>query len=397
MSGTRFGEEPLRVVFLLRENQKWSTESVYWAMERDPRFDPVVAVSIPKSAHQGWAASTRVTLADNESFLASRGIRVTRIHSDGAFQPIESLSPHVVFYDQPYGLPRLHSPQHVSRFALICYVPYGYGFYLLKGSKQRVANPLMRLAWKVFVANREVVEWVDDERLMRSWNVVFSGDPKADQLREAIVKQRSATGRQLMRKRVIFAPHHSLSKRHHNRLATFRWSGTAVAELANRHRDVDWVFKPHPLLRHSLVRSGVMNEREVQAYFDYWRRLANGTVHDAGGYEQIFTESDGMITDSGSFLVEFGMTGRPIILLRNPSDLDRAGRFTRIGSELVNSLYHAEDANALAEGFERIFLHGNDPRGDERLSTRILRSLMQEEPAGVAISDHIALDLLGAA
>jgi CDP-glycerol glycerophosphotransferase (TagB/SpsB family) len=138
-----------------------------------------------------------------------------------------------------------------------------------------------------------------------------------------------------------------------------------------------------------------MNERQVRDYFDFWRSLTNATVHDAGGYAHIFAESDAMITDSGSFLVEYGMTGNPIIRLRSPDEPDLDARFTRLGRQLVETLYHAEDVRQLNQRFREIILLGNDPKRDKRLSTRILRSVMNQENAGAAIADEIARELVG--
>lgn len=386
---------PIRVVFLVRENQKWSSASVHEAMSRDARFDPFVAVSVPKAVHDGRALDSRVTLADNEAFFCRQNIRTQRVYEDGQFIPLELLKPDVIFYDQPYGLPRLHRPQRLRRSALICYSPYGFGFYLMSGSKQRVSNRLLSVSWKVFVGPEAIVRAIDDSTIGRRANISFAGDPKADGIIEQIQSLPACAPARSEHPVVIWAPHHSVAEWHHNQLATFAWSAESILQMATRSPEIQWVLKPHPMLWYSLVARGVKRAEELEAFLGQWNALPNTVVHESGGYARLFLDSDAMITDSGSFLLEYGLTGKPVIHLTDAPDGSQDERFSPIGRELIGSLYTARGAAELEQVFDGVVVDGNDPLWLKRTSTRVIAAFREASVAGTSIAEEIAAELLG--
>ena len=48
------------------------------------------------------------------------------IYKDGKYIDLEEFKPDIVFYEQPWGLPRRYKPYYVSKFALTFYLPYGF-------------------------------------------------------------------------------------------------------------------------------------------------------------------------------------------------------------------------------------------------------------------------------
>ena len=56
-----------------------------------------------------------------------------------------------------------------------------------------------------------------------------------------------------------------------------------------------------------------MSEKEVEDYYANWQKIGN--VIESGNYFELFAESDLMITDCGSFLVEYFLTQKPLIHL----------------------------------------------------------------------------------
>ncbi len=396
----RSGGGPVRVVFLVREHQKWAAESLHRALADDPRFEPVVAVSILNSAAKGPGAQTLTTLAANTAHLAGRGIDAVAVHDRQRFLPLEDLEPDVVVYDQPYGLPALHRPQRIGRRALVCAIPYGFGFYLMTGSLQRVGNGLLPLSWRTFVASGDVLARLGDAALTRIPGIVATGDPKADELRRLLGEaQRTQAPRPAGAPAgepplVIWAPHHSVGRTvgagRPGQLATFGWSAPAMLDLASRHPGVRFVLKPHPMLRYALVTSGTMSAGEVDALLDAWRALPNADVHETGGYAELFLASSAMVTDSCSFLVEYGITGRPIIHLADLPDPARDTRFTPLGRELLATLHRACDAEELARELKTVVVRGEDPRREDRLATPLIASVRSAEDAGRAIARHLA-------
>ncbi|MFP3294095.1 MAG: CDP-glycerol glycerophosphotransferase family protein, partial [Hydrogenobaculum sp.] len=112
---------------------------------------------------------------------------------------------------------------------------------------------------------------------------------------------------------LIWAPHHSVAK---------RWLGFGVfhkiyqdmTRLAKENKDIKIIFKPHPFLRRSLMEHNIMHKEEYDKWLEEFSNIENVEIYTGGDYFSIFSESDAMLTDGLSFLVEYPMaTGKPLI------------------------------------------------------------------------------------
>ena len=355
----------LRVAFLMLENQKWSAQSVYDAMVLAPQFDPFVLVSTHVENVRGGSAVLRTTLEENAVFARERGMRVEYAYDSMAarFVPLDAFKPDVVFYEQPYGLPFEHSAGVVSRFALTCYIPYGYGIYLARESGQKKSAGFSEYIWRTFLESESFLEYSGHFDLLRDRSCVPVGYPKMDALRDGSSVLRSKEESEAeATPEVVFAPHHSITNDHHDSYGTFSWSGRWMLEMARANQDVRWIFKPHPKLKESLVSSGEMSTSEVDQHFLEWENLDNvETVHD-GAYMDRFVRSDAMITDSGSFMLEYLLTGKPILLLRSR---ESAG-YSPFGERIASLLYEARNTGAIETFLESVVRRGQDPRRRDR-------------------------------
>ena len=115
---------------------------------------------------------------------------------------------------------------------------------------------------------------------------------------------------------VLYAPHWSFSHPRNPNFegyGTFLWSGKFMLEYARRHPEFKWIFKPHPSLKQKLLLSGAMTKESVESYWRDWSGIS--TVCETCEYHELFLKAKAMITDSASFLTEFGATGKPLIHL----------------------------------------------------------------------------------
>ena len=135
-----------------------------------------------------------------------------------------------------------------------------------------------------------------------------------------------------------------------------------MLDFARSTPELTWIFKSHPKLREQLVRTGIMTPAEVNRYFAAWGELPNGKVVLDGGYMAVFADSDAMITDSGSFLVEFLITGNPILLLVSA----KSAGYSAFGEKLVSTLYRATEVGEIRGFVESVVVGDNDHRRRER-------------------------------
>lgn len=357
------GQRPVRVAFLVVENQKWSAQSVYAAMAASSLFEPMLFLSThADNVGQDGRGALRTTLEQNVQFAKRHGFMFHEVFDErqGRFIPLENFSPDVVFYEQPYGLPPEHAPAVVSRFALTCYIPYGYGIYLARNSGQRFSPGFSEYIWRMFVESEGFLQMSGNIRFLQECSAVPTGYPKMDALRVLSEQRRQSAERATSQ--IIYAPHHSLTPGEGDSYGTFAWSGRWMLDFARSTPEITWIFKPHPKLREQLVRTGIMTPAEVNRYFAAWGELPNGKVVLDGGYMAVFADSDAMITDSGSFLVEFLITGNPILLLVSA----KSAGYSAFGEKLVSTLYRATEVGEIRDFVESVVVGGNDHRRRER-------------------------------
>jgi len=356
-------QKRIRVLFLIKENAKWGWDSLYQAFEKDPLFEPLVAViffGLPKSPD----AEQKSSFDANYSFFKSRGMRVVKAYDEekDEFVDLRKFDPDIVFYEPPWHLSKIQDVPEVSKFALTCHTPYGLN--LAKNSAQ-YRLPFIQLVWRDFVECELSKEYMTRYSLCKGRNLVSVGYPKLDCfLKESVLDDERWPSSQIKRsavRRIIYAPHWSFS---FLRYATMEWCGEFLLQYASEHPETEWVFKPHPRLSHTLRSELSWTEKDVSSYFDRWRTLPNAVFVDDGDYVDLFFTSDVLLTDSVSFLGEYLYTKKPIIHLTRRDSIG----FNLVGEKLVKHYYNADNLESLRDILDRVVLRSDDFMKQERLS-----------------------------
>ena len=94
-------------------------------------------------------------------------------------------------------------------------------------------------------------------------------------------------------------------------LATFMENKDFILELAKKHPEFNWIFRPHFALKDRLLKYNVMKHDEIDKYWAEWENIGIISKSTDNYYEQ-FMLSDCLITDCMSFLSEYLPTGNPI-------------------------------------------------------------------------------------
>lgn len=365
------GGRRLRAAFLVSDSSKWSCQSLFEEMERGGTFEPIVLVT---ADYEGRPHDGRTTdkVARTLDFFQGRGMRSALAYDTAkkAYLGLRGFRPDLVFHQQPWYLHSSQSPLSVSRYALDCYVPYS-----IAGTSEAVheypATFLYGL-WRHFLLSdllkREYESWMTENKE----SLVVTGHPKLDAYRERARNDQHY---------IIYAPHFSL-KGSPLHLSTFDWSGRLLLDYARSHRQLRWLFKPHPKLREELASSGEMTEAQAEEYYEGWAEV--GTVYEDGDYFGAFQRSDALITDSSSFLSEYLPTGNPVIHML-PEGMTPQNPVSRISSA---HYYKARDARQLESLLEDVIVRGNDPLREERARDVAVLNL-GEVPASRRIINYI--------
>ena len=357
--------EKIKVLFIVSEIAKWKEQKLYEAMEQSGIFEPVIGLSAWNTQSERICSNDELHDVHNkaESFFAQQGDTTVRtVRVSGGKRVISDLSefqPDIVFYTEPWDPCGLQDGENVSRFALTCYLPY---YVPAWGNIERNCRlPLHFFLYRFFVLNSDWGRYYQKycNRLNYVPKFIPTGHPALDYF--SVDKDNLRLGNY-----VIYAPHHSIY--HHGGrklpqyLSTFDTTGMIMLRYAQCHREFKWVFKPHPLLKMRIKEIGLMNQKEICAYWDAWAQL--GVVSEDGNYQDMFNDSLAMITDSGSFLMEYGATGKPLIRLLNP----RAEPFHRqTAIDVCNSYYNVTDVEELESVLQAVLERGEDSKRNQRL------------------------------
>lgn len=371
----------IKVLFIDTETAKWKAQSLYELMKQDANYEPIIGVSIRDYSERKSITEIRDDIEKAKFFFANKGDDCVSIYDCDTAQPInlEEFAPDIVFYQQPWYDSGCHRIEVVHRKALTCYEQY---FVPNIGFPEFEAQMLFhRYLAFFFLLNKG---WVREysknvSRMFFSGRLLGVGHTMLDMF----TQQRMAI-RESGKKTVIYAPHHSLTPDSLMKIGTFLENGKEMLRYAQEHRQFNWIFRPHPVLKEVLSRIDGWGELEQKRYYSEWASI--GQVSVGGDYLDIFANASALITDCGSFLVEFAATGKPIIHLISKNTDREPALPTR---ELISTYYKVHNNEELVEILDCVLVNGADPLRKERIDA-VVRAGLSSQNAAKNIMDFFA-------
>lgn len=355
-------DEKIRVLFIVSEIAKWKEQSLYEAMEKTGEFYPIVGISAWNKQSGLDVEELETVHKRAEAFFDRMGDRhvrtVTCEEGRKIYHDLSEFKPDIVFYTEQWSpCPKQH-PFEVSKYALTCFLPYyvpDFGITWIDCHQQ-----VERFSWIYYCLGEKWKQLYKRSLLLTCHcnNYVATGHPALDLFYE----QRD---RQPKENYVIYAPHFSFPhplQQEYYLIGTFDWNGIEILKYAESHPEIKWVFKPHPILKGLLSEYGVMSKEEVENYYTRWERI--GVACYDADYQELFLESRVMITDSGSFLPEYGSTGRPVIRLicaKNKHIPPKAAK------DVYDTYYNVNNLEELHSTLKMVVEDGRDPNREKRI------------------------------
>lgn len=369
------GTRKIRVLFYVCENSKWCYQSLYDLLASSKMFEPVIIVSVLKHVSDANNNAHNI-LAENYNFFKSKGMNVEYGYKDNRYINLKNFSPDIVFYEQPYGLPRTHNPYAVSTFALTCYCPYGLSYFNYKDSYKFKFHYCL---FKNFIDSEVNIARFETNINGASKNCIATGYSKLDVYHDEIKLCPENYWKDPSKIKIIYAPHHSFEA-NTALLATFRQNGKFILQQAKNHPETTWIFKPHPRFKLALAKNTIMSETEIEDYYSEWKKIGN--VYTKGDYLNIFRTSDMMITDCCSFLGEYLPTGKPLIRPVNPGCLS----LNELGEKVLEGQYQVCDNKELENIFEQLIAN-NDFKKNIRMDS--IKYVLKETKSSEIIVEYI--------
>lgn len=351
-------KDTVRVALFLARVEIWKCDSLYWALEKSERFEPVVVV-IPFTIK--GERYKKKELLKAKKYCINKGFQFVNERDSESYHSKEikeSVEADIIIFTNPK---QFEISDHVND--LTCYIPYS--FRISSEVYEYEYNSLfVNLTWKNFFESE--VHRAIAEKYARNdgVNVEALGFPHFDKFRKESGSDpwvQSATDK----KRIIWAPHWTIEG---YQGAGINWScfleyQELFIELADKYKeDVQFALKPHPSLVPLLQRENLWGKAKTDEYIQTWKETPNLQYVDSE-YVDLFLNSDALIHDSGSFMVEYLMTENPVAYTfqnRNPKD-----DLNAFGEKAFDVHTHVQSEDQL-ERFVVDVIEGRDKKGNVR-------------------------------
>lgn len=378
-------EKPaINVVFEMYHLGFWKSESVFRLMQRHARFSPVVWI-VPHYDTWDNAANAQAC----REYCERMGFPYV-IHKDlGCFGAAEY--PDILLPPEQYAFNFFRHYHRCGKPLLnhaICLVPYCY-----RNTTDSIDfNELLQnIALFNFCENSYIAGYARGIMDNGGCNLAVTGNPISDLFAEAAgrrgVEAPAWKNSDQTMKRLIWAPHWTIKNvPGYYCASTFLQVHDTMLQMAEKYADrLQIAFKPHPGLYNELCQHPEWGKERTDAYYAKWREMPN-TQLEEGQYINLFVQSDALIHDSGSFIIEYLFTGKPCMYLQVGEGF---GHFNRMNEEALECHERGMDV----EGFILNTVLG----GDDKLQTirQNFRERYLQPPGGRSAAENIVATLLG--
>ena len=334
----------INIVFVVWSLGAWKSESLYKKMLNHPKFNPILIIGKKTDEKENFTILKQYCLKKRYNF---------RIVNNLAQSFWKDYHPDIIFYQKPYGGEFLNNLR-----SLFCYVSYAFHNSIEDWSFK---TPLIYCCWQVYYENKDLCKYYSDRLGRGVWNGYATGIPPMDDLLITKKDLKDPWKKNNQKKRIIYAPHHSINPDNWWQTSTFLETGELMLQLAEKYSDkIQWAFKPHPLLRGKLEK--IWGEERTNEYYKKWEESEWSQFED-GEYLSLFKYSDAMIHDCGSFIEEYISTGKPVMyLIRNT---DARYPWNKTFLEAFDLHYKTCKKNEI-EQFILNIINGIDPKKETR-------------------------------
>ena len=257
-----------------------------------------------------------------------------------------------VLYTSPYDETRPAAYKFAElrqRVGLTAYIPYGLE---VGGGEQnyvyQYGQPVTAHADAVFVRSQSVREMFARHCPTGAGHVQVTGHPRMDGLVD--IAQLPVDPALLAaigeRKAVLWNAHFSFDG---DLWSTFDQLAAGILDAFASRPDLVLLLRPHPLLWKKLINLNILNEHEI-ADLKVQLSALGVIIDERSDHRHAFAASSAMMSDAGSFLMEYLATGKPVLYLKNPHGLG----LNEEGAAVVRQYQSAVDAEQVAAFLDQL-------------------------------------------
>lgn len=353
--------QKIRVIFLVNISSMFSAENVMNLLQKDNLFAVELYV-IPDIRFGDEKMSEMINATYNE-LKKKYDFAKMAVEFDEQGQickwnnVVEGAD--IVFYPSPYDLSySLYNPYYAAQNGILS-VQLDYGFYRSKYDRFIYQLDNYNNFWRTYIETELNYDEYAEYGRCNASNAVVTGYAKMDKL----VQYKQKRYGKNRRKTIMIAPHHSVDGGTNSSLSLSNFVRYAdlFLELPQRYPNIDFIFRPHPMLFTILSWDRHWGKEKVQEYIAKMKLHPNVIYSDGGDYLEQFVQSDGIIQDCGSYLVEYLYTKKPACyMLKTPEDID--AKFAELGKRCLEQYYIAYNEQDIIDYIDNVIIGGDDPK-----------------------------------
>lgn len=349
----------IRVAFFIMFDSSFSYKPLYEKMLSDNKFETKIIV-IPDISrgdeHLKFSLESTFKSLSKKYKNVYKGYNADKKTITDVSNKID-----LVCFPTPYegmSFKNFEMKYFLNKDVLAFYV--NYAFSVLKFVREVTMLDAYSLFWKVFVETKQNITELKTYQKLKGKNAVVSGYCKMDDLYNQKNKKRN-------KKTIIIAPHHTVSDWKLLQISNFFKYSDFFLKLPKIYPNINFIFRPHPLLIVQLKKPEVWGEKKTLNYFKKMESFKNVTYSKSGEYFDIFTNSDGIIHDCGSFLAEYLFTEKPsCYILKNKKSIKKW--FSPIGEQCLNHCYRAFNKKDILDFINKVVINENDKLKENRVN-----------------------------
>jgi len=383
--------DPITVSFVCHDPALWTMfESLYNAMEKDLRFYPQVIVLSKRED-----IKRRGTLCNAEMIKYCKKHRLNMVEgfdvSRMKWRKPTHFDSDYLFFQTPYSFfSKAWSVARVSRRAKICHIPYGFGLFEWDGFyTMNVPELFLKYTSFVFHENTTMQQSLKKRCGNKPWfsrvQTRVTGYPKFDYLDYYKDLNGSVWRRGLTPnvKRILWTPRWNTSE---GNCHFFEYKDF-FHQFCSKNKRIDFVFRPHPLCFQNFLKTDELSEKELENMRLDYASSSGMFIDESYNYQDTFLTSDILVSDTSSMLIEYFLTGKPIIYTyKLAATID-------FGKEFAEGFYWVKNEAELRETLNRL-IQGKDPLFERR--KRIIQDMIYrpEGGAGERVKELLYEDFL---
>lgn len=354
-------EKYIRIIFLVQFPETWNSfKTVYEELKQRESVE-VSILCIPKPISNNGEIEYHPTDI-NESFEYFKNLGIDCVNAlkiDNQWIDIELLKPDYVIYTRPYNIqyPVEYRSSSVCRFAKTCYIPYAYNMmddqFFVTFNTEFITN-----IYTIFVASESRLIMCKEEFYFQDKfgtnKFVYMGFPRFDLITNNIEEKEKNK-----RFTIAWMPRWTVADGEATKLSGFLKYSRQILDFVKKHKNIYLIIRPHPLMFANFIEKGVMTQNEVERFKKECTECENVVIDREKDYIPLFNRADLLIADYTSLLMEFFVTGKPIIYCDDEKGLNKEAQ------EMDTVLYHAESYKEI-EGLVLDIMEGNDSMQEKR-------------------------------